>query len=118
MYITVGMRMHENVVACGWMRVTVRCHALDLYPPHPAPTKPTKPTQPKHTTQRDSLPTADGGASGFGGGMPDLSSLAGMMGGAGGPGGLGGLMNNPGFMQMAQSMMQVKEEDACVCILG
>lgn len=85
------------------------------------------PTPPKNkpTPQRDSLPTADGGgASGFPGaggmgmggmgGMPDLSSLAGMMGGAGGGmgGGMGGLMNNPGFMQMAQSMMQVR---ACFC---
>jgi len=45
------------------------------------------------------------------GGMPDLSSLAGMFGGGGGGGGSGGMpdlssvMNNPMFMQMAQSMM-------------
>ena len=67
--------------------------------------------------QRDAVPTADaggafGGMGGGMGGMPDLSSLAGMMGGmgggGGGAGGLSGLMSNPGFMQMAQSMMHVR----------
>ena len=47
--------------------------------------------------------------SGAGGGMPDLGGLASMLGGMGGGAGgmpdISGMMNNPGFMQMAQNMM-------------